>query len=100
MAAVTKIPTITLWFFMRLAALRYELLQPVVIPAVEFLRRAERQKPALIQHGKLVCNLARPLDVVGDNHHGGMTLCFDFHEKGINLRGGDSVQSAGGLIHQ
>src|ERR1700685_721340 len=99
MAAVTKIPTTTLWVFMRLA-LRYELLHPFVIPAVQFFRRAECQEPALIQHGKLVSDLARPMNVVGDNHHGGVTLGLDFHEKVVNLRGGDSIQSTGRLIHQ
>jgi hypothetical protein len=39
-------PTITLWFFMRLA-LRYELLQPVVVRLIQFLRCAEGQEPAL-----------------------------------------------------
>ena len=37
---------------------------------------------------------------MGDDHHGGVTLGLDLHEKIVDLACCNSVQSAGGLIHE
>ena len=76
------------------------MLQSIVLLAVQFLGPAKCQKLALVQYCKLVAYFPCTVNVMGNDHDGGVTLGLDLYKKIVDLACCNSVQPATRLIHE
>src|SRR5712671_6885711 len=82
------------------SGLRYQSSHDLVIALLQFSCCAKANQRSLVKHGNLVGDSSRTPHIMGDDHKRRTILFLYFEEQVVDLRGGDSVESAARLVDQ
>src|SRR5258708_6593537 len=82
------------------SGLRYQSSHDLVIAFLQFSCRAKCNQASLVKHGNVVGDSSRTPHIVGNDDKRRTIFLLYFEEKVVDLRGGDSVESAAGFVDQ